>query len=255
MFHNDNFVITGNCRILWDGVTKPESLEGGGQKHSLKVAQIASAPENGELQVILDRELQQGEFRGVLPPGGLPGISDIRPGEYGDMIPGHKVFNTVTYNGVPDVFDVNGQKLDPMQYGSMLYPGATVQLIVSARTYNNKSKGLGFWLNGIKIIDATSPKLPVGGGAIDAGAAFAAAPVPAGSAPANTAPPAAAASSATQTTAVPAASSVAPAAGNAAPPPPAPAPAHDFLTVNGQQYTADQLRAGGWTEEQIAAAR
>lgn len=254
MFHNDNFVITGNCRVLWDGITRPEALDGGGFKHSIKVAQLASSPENGELQVILDRELQNGEFRGVLPPGGLPGMGDIRGGEYGDMIPGHKVFNTVTFNGAPEVFDINGQKLDPAHYGSMLYPGATVQLIVSARSYNNKSKGLGFWLNGIKIIDATTPKLPVGGGAVDAGAAFASAPAGVGSAPVSGATPqtAVVAPSAAPVMAAPVAS-VAPAPAGSPPAPVAPAP--DFLMVNGQQFTAEQLRGANWTEEQINAQR
>jgi len=71
--------------------------------------------------------------------------------------------------------------------------------------------------------------------------------------------PANAAQSATQTTTAPAASVAPPPAqdGNAAAPPPpadtaAPAPAHDFLLYNGKKYTADQLRASKWTEEQIA---
>lgn len=72
------------------------------------------------------------------------------------------------------------------------------------------------------------------------------------------------ANSAPQTTVAPAASSVAnpdqagnaapppPPAGNAAPPPP-PEPAHDFLLVNGQKYTADALRGAGYSDAQIAA--
>lgn len=76
-------------------------------------------------------------------------------------------------------------------------------------------------------------------------------------------PPANAANSAPQTTVAPAASSVAnpDPVGNAAPPPPPaaaaapppPAPAHDFLLVQGQKYTADQLRGAGYSEEQITA--
>lgn len=253
-FYNDNYVITGPCRVVWDGITGPEQMDDGTMKYSIKVAQLASAPETVELQTILDRELSSGQFRGVLPPGALPGISDVRPGEFGDMLPGHKVFNTVTYKTAPDVYDVNGQKLDPMQYSAMLYAGATVQLIVAARTYNNVSKGLGFWLSGIKILDATSPKLPVSGG-VDAAAAFGAAPaatVGNTSAPGAAQPTPAAAASAPAPMAAPAAQSVAPAPGPSAPPP---APVEDFLTVNGQQYTADQLRAAKWSEEQIAAAR
>lgn len=262
MFHNDNFVITGNCRVIWDGVTRPESLDDGGKKYSLKVAQLASNPENGELATILDRELKSCEFRGVLPPGGIAGMGETRPGEFGDMIPGHKVFNSVTYSNPPDVYDVNGQKLDPMQYSAMLYAGATVQLILSARSYNNKSKGLGFWLNGIKIIDTTSPKLPVGGGSIDAGAVFGSAAAPVGSAPIAGQPMAGAVPSAPQNTVAPAASSAAPVAGSVPANPQAPqapaahvTPAPDFLMVNGVQYTSDALRAANWTEEQITAAR
>jgi hypothetical protein len=259
MFYQDIYVITCNARILWDGVTRPEALDGGGQKHNMKIAILANAPEVAELQTLLNNELANGEFRGQLPPGALPGMSDVRPGEFGDMLPGHKVLNSVTYNGAPDVYDINGNKLDPMHYSAMLYPGSTVQLVVSARTYNNKSKGLGFWLNGIKIIDAASAKLPVGNGGCDAGAAFAAAP--AGAPGGNTSAPAnganhqtqAAASSAGQQTNAADAPPAPPADGSAPPPPVSPAP--DFLTVNGQQFTADQLRAGGWSEDQINAAR
>lgn len=45
------------------------------------------------------------------------------------------------------------------------------------------------------------------------------------------------------------------AAGPPAPPTTVVQPAHDFLTVGGQQYTADQLRKGGWTEDQITVAK
>lgn len=256
MFYNDNFVITCNARVIWDGVVaKPEQMDDGSFKYSLRVAIPANAPEISELQTIIDRELQTGIFKGVFPNGGNQAMSDVGAGEFGDMLVGHKVMNSVTYGTRPDVYDINGQMLDPMVYGHMLYPGATVQLILSARSYNNKSKGLGFWLNGIKIIDTTSPKLPVGH-SVDAAAAFAQAPAQAGSAqvPANapTAPPAAA-PSAVAPTAAPAASA-APLPG-AAVPPPAPQPAHDFLIVNGQQFSPDQLRQAGWAEEQINAAR
>jgi hypothetical protein len=257
MFYQDNYVITCNARVLWDGITRPEPLDGGGQKHSMKVALIASAAEVGELQSILNKELAAGEFRGQLPPGALPGMGDTRPGEFGDMLPGHKVINSVTYNGAPDVYDINGQKLDPMHYAAILYPGATVQLIVSARTYNNKSKGLGFWLNGIKIIDATSAKLPVGSGSIDAGAAFSGAQQqqPAHGATQQTQ---AAASSAQAATNVQDASSAVPAPGcDDTPPPPAAQvhPDQDFLNVNGKQFSVTQLKAANWSDQQIDAKR
>lgn len=244
-FYNDNYVVTGNARVLWDGITRPEALDDGGKKFTLKVAMPSAAVETGELRAIIDRELKQGVFQGVLPAGANQAMSDVKPGEYGDMLPGHIVFNTTTYSTPPDVYDINGQKLDPMAYGQMFYPGATVQLIVSARSYNNKSKGMGFWLNGIKIIDATSPKLPVGSGQIDAAAAFGAAPAAAPATPPTTP----AASSAPAPMPAPAAPSAAPAPG------PAVQPAHDFLTVNGAQYTEQQLRDAGWSEAQIAAAR
>lgn len=271
-FYQDKFVITCAARVLWDGITRPESLDDGGKKYTLKVGALASSPEIGELEAIAMQALQQDQkFNGQLPPGGIWPLGDVKPGEFGDMIQGHKVFNTSTYQ-VPDVFDINGQKLDPVHYGAMFYPGATVQLIVCAKTFDNRSRGVKFELHGVKIIDATSPKLPVAS-SVDAAAAFGAAPATA-TPPAGNMPPAAtpapgaapgmppAASSAMPQTAAPAASSVVPAAGNVTPPPapqaaptPPPQPAHDFLTVNGQQFTAEQLRAGGWTEEQINAAR
>lgn len=249
MFHGDKHVITGACRVIWDGITNPDrNPPGGGIKYSLKVAMPAAFPEAAELQQILDAELQTGQFKGTLPPGALPGISDVQPGEFNNMLQGHKVFNSATYGSPPEVYDINGQLLDPMTYGSMFYPGSTVQLILSARSYNNVSKGLGFWLNGIKVVDATSPKIPVGNG-IDAGKVFGGAAAPgAGTQPAIAGAPSPAATM-PMGAPPPAPAAPAPAA------PAAPAPAYDFLTVDGKQFTPDQLRAAGWSEAQINGLR
>ena len=255
-FYQDKFVITGNARVLWDGITRPTAVDGGGQRHTLKVAHPASAPEIAELDSIAKKALSEdSKFRGQLPPGGIWPLNDIQQGEYENLLVGHKVFNTVSYQA-PDVYDANGDKLDPMQYSAMFYPGATVQLIVCAKTYDNVSKGVKYELHGIKIVDATSPKLPVPS-SVDAAAAFSQAPATQTAPAGNMSPPNADGAILQTPAAAPSvpAPMAAPAAASAPPAPGPITPAPDFLTYNGQQYTADQLRGYGWTEEQIDGIR
>lgn len=147
--------------------------------------------------------------------------------------------------------------------------GDYVRLIITAKG-NGPSPSPGVYVNleGCELVQAG--QAIISASSIDAQATFGAVAaqlpagaqidpnIPAGTGTAQPAPQqmAPAASSALAQTTAPAASSAPPPApaGNAAPPP-APEPAHDFLTVNGQQFTAQQLRDAGWNEQQIAAAR
>lgn len=254
MLYDDKFVITAPVRILWDGITRPEKLDDGGLKYSLKVAMLSTAVEKGELEMIATKALQADTtFNGQLPPGGIWPLRDVQAGEFSNMLPGHICFNCSTYS-VPEVYDPSGAKMDAIQYAPIFYPGSTVSLIVCAKSFNNISKGIKFELHGIRVIDATSPKIPVGSN-IDAAAAFfgGAGSMPQPGAPGAIPAMAPAVASVPPQMAAPAVPAAVPVPGPSMTPAPAPAP--DFLMVNGAQFTVQQLTDAGWTPEQIAAAR
>jgi hypothetical protein len=73
----------------------------------------------------------------------------------------------------PDVFDERGQKLNPMQYGQLIYSGQKVNAIVTCRAYNNKSRGIKCQLEGVQVVaSANAARLNLGGGGFNAAAAF-----------------------------------------------------------------------------------
>jgi hypothetical protein len=255
-FHGEQHVVTGRCIVVWDGITQPDKNDGGQLVHSLKLACLPTAPEVAELTQIATAALQaDAKFRGTLPPGGCWPINNCDPQKIEGKLAGHVEFNAKTYRGAPQVFDANGKSLDPMVYGPMLYPGAIVQAVVHAYSFDNMSKGVAFGLDGIKIIDAKAPRLPVGGG-IDASAVFGGAPAfgpPGAAAPPvyQPAPPV------YQPAPAPVAANVQPHPGFLTPgaaPPPAPpmppAPARQMTAAaNGVTYEA--YIAAGWTEQQL----
>ena len=169
MFVNENQnVITCPGIILWDGVTNPgRDDKTGAIIHSLKIAIPESALEKTEIEQLAMTTLQNSEFKGQFPVGGEWPIRAIDVSKLGDSAPlmnGRVAINANTRNGVPPVYDANGQELSAMQFGQMLFPGAIVKLLVHCYSFNNKSKGLALGLDGVMIVDATQPKLDVGGG-------------------------------------------------------------------------------------------
>lgn len=235
MKYGDNYVITGPGIIMWDGITRPETKKDDkGQdylQYSLKVALDSRSLEVQELTHIATAALQNDpKFRGQLPPGGNWPIVPIAPTDFEGKLPSHVSVNGKT-TFLPEVFDVNNQKLPPQVYQAMLYPGSTVKLLLSAKSFDNKSKGVKFQLSGIMITDATTPRLPVGG--VDAAAAFG------GAAPAGPAAPPA--------YAPPPAPVAAPPLGPPAVPGPVMLPA-----ANGMTY--EQYKTAGWSDEQMVAA-
>jgi hypothetical protein len=273
--HSDNGVISGLAMIIWDGITQPEEKTDGTGKYlqySLRVAVPNTAPELAELQAIAQAALAaDSTFKGQLPPGGNWPLQPVDPAKFEGRLPTHMAFNCKSRR-VPQVYDANGQELNPMVYSPQLYPGAIVQVLVNAYTFNNVSKGVTFGLSGIRIVDATAPHLPVGG--LDAGAVFG---VPQGGAPTgpNVAPPPAAyqpppaayqpppaayqpppAAYQPPPAASPAgypAGGVQPAPNFLAPPPAAvglpPAPVGPQMTAKAAGQTHAQFVAAGWTDE------
>ena len=168
MFINEgNNVRTCSGIVLWDGITTPDQNDEGSVSHNLKIAIPETAAETAELEQLATATLASSEFKGTLPVNGNWPVTVIDVSKLGESAPlmaGRVAITGKTRRGVPPVYDANGQQLTAMQFGQMIYPGAVVELLVHAYSYNNKQKGIGFGLDGIMIVDATTPKLDVGGG-------------------------------------------------------------------------------------------
>ena len=176
MKHQDG-VITNNAVIVWDGFTTPEEKQGDKGKYlqyTISIVLPATDPCVAELQEILTNELNTGMFKGKFPSGAHWGIKQQDPTAYEGRFPNHVIIKGVTYN-VCQVYDAGNNILDPMVYKSQLFSGCVVNLFVTPRSYDTVSKGCGFWLSGIRIIDPTAPR--IAGVGANAGAAFGAAPV------------------------------------------------------------------------------
>jgi len=59
-----------------------------------------------------------------------------------------------------------------MQLASVIYTGSKVELLVQAWSYDNVSKGIKPSLAGIRIIDATTPRLQISASSIDVASVF-----------------------------------------------------------------------------------
>ncbi len=232
--------------VVWDGVTNPKQNDQGKMAHSLKIAIRPGTPELAELEALAKAALAaDSAMKGQLPAGGS---WPIKPGVAGEIDPalvGRTAINTKTYAGAPQVYDVNGRQLQPHELGPQLYAGAVVKVITHAYSFLNIQKGVAFGLDGIQIVDATTPKLSIAAG-YDASKVFGAA------------------TAATVSGMTPAAPGVAPAPDflnpGVTPAPPAPpaapvlptAPAKVMTTkAAGQPY--DQFIAAGWTDAQLIA--
>jgi len=172
--------------------------------------------------------------------------------------PGNWIINAK--NGFAVDCYANGNYAQQVMQKEIFKTGDYVRLVISAKG-NSPSQSPGVYINlvGCELVRAGIPI--VSASSLDAEATFgsAAAVMPqdahvdpnvhaAGATPQT----GAVAQSATTTTPAQAVPPVAQAVGS---PPPPPAPAHDFLTINGKQFTVDQLRAAGWTEAQITTAQ
>jgi len=176
MFFDEKHVMIHGCFIVWEGVTRPDTVESGKNaghpKYNLKVVIPPNCPDVADLEQLAQTTLQASEFRGVLPTGGYMPLGKADATEFNGLFPGWAVVSAKT-NMLPDVYDENGQKLDPMQYNPMLYSGQKVDLLVHCYAYNQKSKGVAAGLDGFKIIaSAQAAPLQLGGDRPDTQAAF-----------------------------------------------------------------------------------
>jgi len=228
---NDKVIIE-NCILSWDGLRNPDVTtknDGSGTitKHNVSVLVPGNSPVIAELTEIANKQLNEGIFRGTLPPNGnWPLDKQADPAKFGSQYAGYVIIGAGTQRGVPTILDANSAELSIMSCGQQLYPGCIVSILVHAYDYNNVQKGVSFGLDGIQIVDPSAPPLPVGGGmsAGEVANAFGG-----GGAPA-------------------------PAPGTAPPAPPA-APATNFtrMTELAGGATYESFIAAGWTDETLVA--
>lgn len=163
--------------IVWDGITNPSTDNAVGvPRFSCKIVVNPNAPELAELHQLATNELNEGQFRGVLPHGGLWIMTAVEPTSkfnIDGMFNGFTWLNASTYDGQPQVYDQNGKLIPAMQLSGYIHAGTVVELLVKAKSYDNTSKGIKADLRGLKIIDHTGPRLQISGG-IDAATVFAA---------------------------------------------------------------------------------
>lgn len=168
----DGNLCTVKGTLVWDGITDPEmDTPVGKPKFSAKIVIHPQEADLVDFNALANLELQNGEFKGALPAGANWCLGQVSPTDKFNadgQFNGWLCINAGTYRGAPQVFDMMQNQLTPQSYTSMLYAGAQVELLVNFYSYNNKQKGVAAGLAGVRIIDATTPRLAVGGG-YDAG--------------------------------------------------------------------------------------
>lgn len=251
-------VITDPMQIIWDGITRPETMKNGialpKPIYSLKVAGSPQAPWLADINALVQATLIASEFKGVMPHNGDHPVKQCDPTLAEGKLAGLISINAKTRNGAPKVFDAAGAQLEPMAYGPMMYPGCLVKLLVTAYPFNKEgNKGVALSLDGIQIIDAQAPRLPIGGAGPDAAAAFGggvatqpASVVTPGASPAGYVSP--------QVPAQPPVTyqtpGVVPAPSFLAPPVPPAAPAGPVMTAKANGMTYELFKADpAWTDE------
>ena len=175
---DENHVKLSGGIVVWDGVTRPEVQQqgrnAGKPKWSLKCVFPPSCADLGLFDALAQKQLQQSEFRGVLPAGGRMPIAPVGPNEFNGMFPGWYCISFKTTIRAPDVYDEAGQLLDPMQYGGLMYSGQRVDVLAHCYDYNQAgNRGVSAGLDAFQIIaSAQAQRLDIGTGGMDTASAF-----------------------------------------------------------------------------------
>ena len=240
IINNGQAVVTGPVTVLWDGISRPEQVEGKdggapGHKYTVKFALPPTDPAGAEMRSLLD-PAAAAQFPTGKPRTFQATFLPLGADEFGADLAGHLISVGTTYNNPPPIYDQQGREVPAQSCG--LYAGAKVRLILTPRVYNAKGNvGESCWLSGIQIVDLTGPKL-AGSAGMSAGQVASAFGIQSGvvafaaSAPAPAVPPAA----------------PTPVAPNPGIVPPVPT---DKLKALG--HTVETLQAAGWTIEQMRA--
>jgi hypothetical protein len=164
--------------IVWDGLTRPETItqgkNAGKPKWTLKVVFDPNNPDIGLFYQLSTKALLESKWRGQLPQGGRMPIATVRPGEFNDMFPGWVCISFKTSLRCPDAYDENGQLLDAMQYGPLIYGGQKVDVLGHCYEYDQAgNKGISAGLDGLAIIvSANAPRQTFGSAGVDTASAF-----------------------------------------------------------------------------------
>ena len=179
--HEERSVRIDGGIVVWDGIKSPESIvptDGTApfNKFTLKIVVPPTSPDLAILDGLGAQCLQESVFKGQLPAGGHWIMKQVGPQEFDGMFPGWWCVNGITYQP-PQVFDEQGVEMQSMQYGPLLYTGQRVNMLVSAKDYNQKSKGIKAQLEGFQIVaSANAPRISTGGTGVSAASAFGGAP-------------------------------------------------------------------------------
>lgn len=175
LFEEKSVKIDGGT-VVWDGIKSPEQITPTSgspfTKYTLKIVVPPNSPDLAILDQLGRTCLQESVFKGQLPAGGHWIMKQAGAHEFNGLFPGWWVVNGITYQP-PQVFDEQGNILNAMQYGPALFPGQQVNMLVSAKDYNEKSKGIKAQLEGFQIVaSANAQPISVGGGSVNAAGAF-----------------------------------------------------------------------------------
>ena len=170
---DEKHVKINGCFIVWDGITRPDAGPDGKPKYSLKVVVPPNHPDMQLYSQLTNQALQESKWKGVLPAGARMPIGTARPDEFNGMFNGFAVLNCNSQR-LPDVYDEAGQRLEPMQYGQLLYGAQQVDVLVHCYEYDKAgNKGLATGLDAFSIIvSANAPRQQFGGAGIDTSGAF-----------------------------------------------------------------------------------
>ena len=250
IINNGQAVVTGPVTVLWDGISRPEQVEGKdggapGHKYTVKFALPPTDPAGAEMRSLLD-PAAAAQFPTGKPRTFQATFLPLGADEFGADLAGHLISVGTTYNNPPPIYDQQGREVPAQSCG--LYAGAKVRLILTPRVYNAKGNvGESCWLSGIQIVDLTGPKL-AGSAGMSAGQVASAFGIQSGAAAFAT-PPAAAPVAQPSPAVPPAAPTpVAPNPG-IVPPVPTAKMAAAGLTVQSlldAGWTVEQMRADGW---------
>ena len=238
--NNGQAVVTGPVTVLWDGISRPEDVQGqngkpDSKKFTVKFAADPTEPAVGELRGMLGAEAAR-VFPSGKPRNFQATFGALTAGEYDGKLTGHLVCTATTYGNPPPVYDANGREVPAASCG--LYSGAKVRLILTPRIYNAMGNvGESAWLSGVQIVDLTAEKL-AGGAGMSAGQVASAFGIQGG---------AAAFAAPAQAPAVP------PAAPTPVAPNPGIVPPVPTQKMIDAKQTVESFQAAGWTVEQMRA--
>ncbi len=170
---DDKHVKICGCFVVWDGITRPDTGPDQKPKYSLKVVTPSNNPDIQLFNQLAGQALMESKWKGQLPAGARMPIGQAQPHEFNGLYNGFAVLNCNSQR-LPDVYDEQGQRLDPMQYGNLLYGGQQVDVLVHCYEYDKAgNKGIATGLDGFAIlVSANAQRQNFGGAGIDTAGAF-----------------------------------------------------------------------------------